>query len=165
MKPTDTLTTIFRHNLWANLRLLERCTELNSEQLNSSVSGTYGSIRDTFQHITLAETGYFSRISTGQRYHHPESEKHLTISEMMVMVEKSGKGLIEWAQKVQSNDKVLVDWDGTSREIPKTVILTQAINHATEHRAQIMVIMTQLGIEPPELDSWTYFDELEKKSD
>jgi hypothetical protein len=29
------------------------------------------------------------------------------------------------------------------------------------NRAQIMVIMTQLGVQPPELDSCTYFDKLE----
>jgi uncharacterized damage-inducible protein DinB len=69
----------------------------------------------------------------------------------------SRSGLIKWAQKMKANDKVLIDWDGTLREGPKTIILTQAINHATEHRGQIMVIMTQLGIQPPDLDSWTYF--------
>ena len=36
--------------------------------------------------------------------------------------------------------------------------LTQVINHATEHRAQIMAILTHLGIQPPELDSWGYFE-------
>jgi uncharacterized damage-inducible protein DinB len=35
------------------------------------------------------------------------------------------------------------------------------INHATEHRAQIMVMLTQLGIQPPELDGWAYFDEFD----
>jgi uncharacterized damage-inducible protein DinB len=45
--------------------------------------------------------------------------------------------------------------------VPKTIILTQVINHATEHRAQVMVLLTQLGIEPPDLQGWTYFDELE----
>jgi uncharacterized damage-inducible protein DinB len=55
-----------------------------------------------------------------------------------------------------------MDWDGTPVETPKTIILTQVINHATEHRAQIMVIMTQIGVQPPELDGWTYFDQLEK---
>ena len=72
---------------------------------------------------------------------------------------ETGKGFIEWAQKVQAEDTVTIDWDGTPREVPKTVIMTQVINHATEHRAQIMVIMTQLGIQPPDLDGWTYFDE------
>ena len=163
METSDTLTTIFRHNLWANLLLLEHCAELGTEQLDTTVSGTYGSIRDTFQHITLAERSYFSRISTGHRYHHPEKAKPMTISDMMESVRETGLGLIEWAHKVQPEDKVLIDWDGTPRQVPKTVILAQAINHATEHRAQIMVIMTQLGIQPPDLDSWTYFDELDKK--
>jgi uncharacterized damage-inducible protein DinB len=28
MQPSDVLTTLFHHHLWANLRLLERCAEL-----------------------------------------------------------------------------------------------------------------------------------------
>jgi len=162
MKPTNTLTTIFRHNLWANLQLFERCAELRSEQLDATIPGTFGSIRDTLEHIALSEHSYFSRISTGQRYHHPEEATPMTILRMVESVRETGLGLIEWAQKVQANDKIGIDWDGTPRQVPKTILLTQAINHATEHRAQIMVIMTQLGIQPPDLDSWTYFDELEK---
>jgi uncharacterized damage-inducible protein DinB len=53
---------------------------------------------------------------------------------------------------------VQVDWDGTPRDVPTTIILTQAINHATEHRAQIMVMLTQLGLQPPDVDGWCYFD-------
>ena len=78
---------------------------------------------------------------------------------MVEAARTTGAGLIEWAPKVEPDDTVQMDWDGTPREVPKTVILTQVINHATEHRAQIMAVMTQLGIQPPELDSWTYFDE------
>lgn len=158
MKQTDTLSTLFRHNQWANLQLLEQCAALTSEQLETSLSGTFGSIRDTLEHIVKAEQSYLSRISTGQPYPHPKDAQPMTIPEMVEVVQKTGTGLIEWAQKVQAGDKVLIDWDGTPRDVPKTTILTQVINHATEHRAQIMVIMTQLGIQPPDLDSWTYFD-------
>jgi len=161
MKPTDTLTTLFSHNLWANLRLLERCASLTSEQLDATIVGTYGSIHDTLQHIVRAERSYFSRTSTGQPYPRSEGEPPMTIAEMMESVRTTGSGLIEWAPKVGASDTVQIDWDGTPREVPKTIILTQVINHATEHRAQIMAILTQLGIEPPELDSWTYFDEME----
>jgi uncharacterized damage-inducible protein DinB len=162
MKPTDTLTTLFSHNLWANLRLLERCAALSREQLNASISGAYGSIRDTLQHIVTSEQSYFSRISTGRRYDRPEEAPPLTLAEMVESARTTGSGLIEWAPKVQAGDTVQIDWDGTPREVPKTILLTQVINHATEHRAQIMAILTQLGIQPPELDSWTYFDEREK---
>ena len=158
MQPADTLTTLFSHNLWANLRLLERCAALSSAQLEATISGTYGSIRDTLQHIVTGEQLYFSLISTGQRYDRPEDAPPMTLAEMMDTVRTTGAGLIEWAPKVQAVDTAQNDSD----DVPKTIILTQAINHATEHRAQIMAILTQLGIQPPELDSWTYFDEREK---
>ena len=160
MNPSDTLTTLFRHNRWANVRILERCAGLTDEQLDATIVGAFGSIRDTLQHIVTAERSYFSRISTGQPYRRPEDAPPLTIAEMTESARTSGSGLIEWAPKVQAGDTVQVNWEGAPRDVPKTILLTQAINHATEHRAQIMAILTQLGIQPPELDSWSYFDEL-----
>jgi uncharacterized damage-inducible protein DinB len=162
MKPTDTLTTLFNHNLWANLRLLERCAKLTSEQLDAAIPGARGSIHDTLQHIVTSEQSYFSRISTGQMLRRSEDAPTMTIPEMMESMRSTGLGLIEWSAKVQADDTVQLDWDGTPREVPKTIILTQVINHATEHREQVKAILTQLGIQPPDLQSWTYFDELEK---
>jgi uncharacterized damage-inducible protein DinB len=162
MNAIDTLTALFSHNLWANLRLLERCAELTGEQLDAAIPGTFGSIRDTLQHIVTAEQSYFSRLSTGQPYRRPQGAPPMSLAEMVDAARTSGRGLIEWAPKVQATDTVQLDWDGTPREVSKTVILTQVINHATEHRAQIMAIMTQIGIQPPELSSWSYFDEREK---
>ncbi len=163
MKTIDTLATLFSHHLWANLRLLERCAELTDEQLSATVPGAYGTIHDTLQHIVKAEQSYFSRISTGQQYNHPQDAPPMTIAEMIEAVRTTGAGLIEWAPKVQANDAVTLNWkDDTPREVPKTIILTQAIYHATEHRAQIMAILTQLGIESPDLQSWQYFDELDQ---
>jgi uncharacterized damage-inducible protein DinB len=161
MLPTDTLTTLFLHNHWANLRLLEQCATLTSEQLNATMTGTYGPIRDTLQHIATAERSYLSRIITGQPYRRPEGAAPMTLEEMSESLRTSGSGLAEWAAKVQADATVQVDWEGTPRQVPKTILLTQAINHATEHRAQIMAILTHLGIQPPELDGWTYFDQQE----
>ena len=162
MKPTDTLTTLFSHHLWANLRLLERCAELTDEQMEATISGTFGSIHATLQHIVRSEQSYFSRISTGQRYSRPADALPMTIAEMIEAARTTGTGLIEWASKVQANDTVRIDWDGTPRDVPKTIILTQVINHATEHREQVKTILTQLGIEPPDLQSWAYFDEMDQ---
>jgi len=159
MKRADTLTILFDHNLWANLGLLERCAELTSQQLDASIVGGYGSIHDTLEHIVKAEQSYFARISTGQSYPRARDEPPMTIAEMQKSAQATGAGLIEWAPKVNAEDTLRLDWDGAPRDVPKTIILTQAINHATEHRAQVMAILTQLGIEPPSLDSWTYFDQ------
>ena len=165
MKPTDTLTTLFSHNLWANLRLLEKCAVLTSEQLNASITGTYGSIRDTLKHIVTAEKWYFSGISTGELHEDPNEPDPVTIAEIMEAARVTGTGFIEWAPKVQAEDITFeINSDGTRWEVPSTIILTQVINHATEHRAQVMTSMTHIGVQPPDLQSWKYFDELSQNS-
>lgn len=165
MQSYPVLETLFRHHLWANLRLLEICATLSDEQQKASTVGGYGSLGDTLQHMVRSERSYFSRISTGQPYHHPEDAPPLTFAQMGEWLRYSGEGLIEWAPKVQATDSVELTWqNGQPDNVPKAVILTQAINHATEHRAQIMVILTQLGVQPPDLDSWSYFEAQKIKS-
>jgi uncharacterized damage-inducible protein DinB len=63
---------------------------------------------------------------------------------------------------VGAGETVQLSWDGVPRETPKAIILTQVINHATEHREQVKAILTELGLEPPDLSAWTYFDELDR---
>ncbi len=41
--------------------------------------------------------------------------------------------------------------------MPVSLFLLQAVNHGTEHRSQVATILTQLGVEPPEMDGWAYF--------
>ena len=154
----ETVATLFRHNLWANVRLFEVCAHLSDEQLDASVTGGYGSIRDTMQHIVTAERSYLQRITTGQPYRRPQGAPPLTIAEMQDSIRTSGEGFIVAAPNVQTQDSVTVDREGTPRSVPSTILLTQAINHATEHRAQITAVLTHLGVEPPSLDGWTYFD-------
>ena len=43
--------------------------------------------------------------------------------------------------------------------MPVSLFLLQAVNHGTEHRSQVATILTQLGVEPPEMDGWAYFFE------
>jgi uncharacterized damage-inducible protein DinB len=43
--------------------------------------------------------------------------------------------------------------------MPVGLFLLQAINHGTEHRSQIATTLTQLGVEPPEMDGWGYIFE------
>lgn len=159
MTRSDVLTTLFSHHLWANLCLFERCATLTDEQYAASIPGSFGTIWVTMQHIVTSEQSYFSRISTGQRLNRPENAPDLTMAEMLDSLRTTGTGLIEWASKVNADDTVDIDWEGTPRDVPKPILLTQVINHATEHREQIKAILTEIGIEPPDLQGWTYFDE------
>ena len=154
---SGTLETLFRHNAWANALLFERCAALSDAQLDASIIGAYGSIRDTLIHIANSERSYLHRITTGKPYRRPEGAPAPSIAMLQESVRSTGEAMIIAAPKVQPGETVVVDWQGTPRSVPSAILLTQAINHATEHRAQIMATLTQLGIQPPDLDGWTYF--------
>src|SRR5262245_18451424 len=57
------LTTLFGHNVWANLKLLDFCEHLSDAQLDATAIGCFGSIRDTLQHIVGAEVSYVERVN------------------------------------------------------------------------------------------------------
>ena len=158
----EPIDTLFRHNLWANTRLFEQCAGLSDAQLDASIVGAFGSIRDTLHHIANSEYGYWYRIMTGHSCRRPEGLPPPTLEGLKESIRLSGEGFIAIAPKILAQDTVIMDWQGAPRTVPCTVLMTQAITHATEHRAQILATLTQFGIQTPDLDGWTYFDEREK---
>ena len=67
-----------------------------------------------------------------------------------------GQGYLDVIPQLDSIGPVRVAWDNQVWYVPPGIILAQAINHATEHRAQIMTTLTQLGLEAPEVSGWEY---------
>jgi uncharacterized damage-inducible protein DinB len=151
------LLAIFRHNLWANARLFEFCTKLSEAQLAEHDPGAYGTLRATLEHLVRAEQSYVRRFtdqSVGERW---PDDKRPAPTEMLARIQLTSQALIDCAARVQSGDTILVHWDNKAWPIPAGTILTQAINHATEHRTNITTILKRMGVEPPELDGWTYY--------
>ena len=159
-KPAEEpLVELFRHHLWANLRLLDSCENLSDAQLEATTPGTFGSIRATLIHLVGSDESYLARLTGERPADAIGKEAVVGIAELRAHIRRSGAGLIQAAGRADKIGRIRVAWDDQAWQFPASIILTQAINHATEHRAQIMAILTQLGIQPPDLDGWSYFDE------
>lgn len=158
-RSTQSLMTIFyRHNLWSNLRLCDACLKLNEEQLNYSDPGAYGSIHRTLVHLVRAEGRYLYHLVKWETNHASKAEDNPTIADLRGRVEESGNMLLQVATAIDPDEEIQI---GDSDEyMPAKVILLQAVHHAHEHRTQICSMMGQLGLEPPELSSWTYYYEV-----
>ncbi len=155
------LVELFRQNRWANLCLLDLCAGLDEEVLQAGLPGTFGPVHETLEHIVAAEENYLHRLRTGQRHPSEEAPDVLpSIAELRERVGRSGDGLIEVAERFHTGMAYPMEWeDGKTYEVPAEVVLVQAINHATEHRSQVLTILTQQGIAVPELSGWGYFDD------
>ena len=163
MPNMDLVVEFFRHNTMMNERLLEACRQLPPEQLAATATGTYGSIGATLVHVANAQVGYAARF-LGTEHPPPGRLEEDPFPGFEALEERFAVGnanLEEAAARAREDHEVQVRGDdppGTWR-MPASLILLQAVNHGTEHRSQVATILTHLGIEPPEMDGWTYFDE------
>jgi uncharacterized damage-inducible protein DinB len=155
---TTGLTDFFKQNLWANLRLLDACTNLSDEQLDATTRGTFGSVRETLMHLLAAEEGYVYRF-TGQRSEPAFSARDPFpgFDELRQRARKAGENLIAIAGQGEENRILHIFYDEQNHEVPAIFVLIQAINHGTDHRSQVATVLSQQGITPPELDGWSYY--------
>src|SRR5438876_57097 len=151
------LVEMFQHNLWANLRLLDACTDLVDDQLAATATGTYGPLGDTLVHLLAAEERYVSLL-TDHEHDQPlmEEQPWPGLPELQKRAQASGAALIALAPRLRPQRIFRGTRRGRPYEFRAAIPLVQAINHATEHRAHVTTILTQLGIEPPALDGWNY---------
>jgi uncharacterized damage-inducible protein DinB len=146
----------YRQNEWANLTIIELCSVLDDDQLDSTAVGTYGSIRDTLTHIVSAEGSYAFRLG------HEPSPRLLNddpwpgFDALKEMVSAAADSLVAASQDAPDRIIQVGSDDGDKFDVEAEVILIQAFNHGTEHRSQICTILTTLGIEPLELSGWDW---------
>lgn len=154
---TAGLSDFFQYNLWANLSLLDACEPLSDAQLDTTTVGTFGTIRETLMHLFGSEEGYaghFTKtVSTPQLR---ELTSFPGFDELRRRAAMSGKDLIKIAEHGDLNQVFSLD-NGTY-ESPAIIVMIQALNHAIDHRSHISTLLSQQGIEPPNLDGWAYND-------
>ncbi|WP_420642010.1 DinB family protein [Candidatus Leptofilum sp.] len=155
-----TLVELFKHNLWANLRLLDACAMLAPEQLEAKIEGTYGRIQDTLVHLLAAE-GHYVTLLTGVKPERPmrSSDAFPGIQSLHQHATTSGEALIKIAQEDPFEKILNVTYDGEEHDLRAVVPLVQAIHHANEHRTHVATILSQLGQEPPDISVWAYDDD------
>jgi uncharacterized damage-inducible protein DinB len=154
---SSALEQMWAHNNWANRRLIEACKDLDDKVLGASVDGTYGAIKDTLLHIVASQEGYAALLTEKSREEREISheDEFPGFDRLAEISDSSGKVLSDVAEQVA--DKTYQrPFGGKEWKIPGKVVLTQMINHATEHRAHINTILTQNGVEPVNLDGWSH---------
>lgn len=163
---SDLIEDFYRQNEWANLRLIEVCRGLTTEQLDATAQGAFGSIRSTLTHLIGAEALNVRRLNgTPGREIPSRGAVWPGFAGLEEVVRSSAIGLIERARTVGGSIVAVEEAPGTRFEIAANVLLIQAINHSTEHRGQICTILTVLGALPSTgddgqtiVDAWAWSD-------
>jgi len=152
--PEPILARLFKHNDWANLRVIGACSALSAEQLDAPPqSATQGTIRATLTHLVSSQQGYLALLTLPVEARSSSSPAFADLEEAAA---RSGQALIALASGETVSDLIAQLRTSDDYYVKPWVVLLQAINHAAEHREQICSMLTALGVTPPDLDGWAY---------
>ena len=153
------LSLFFRHNLWANLNLFNTCLALTNTELNHTDRGTYGSIEATLTHLVRSEERYLFFLNGLKIEDENRLDTKITTTELRQRILQSGQALIQVVESIQPNAQVQVGEGEKAELIPAMIVLLQIIYHSNEHRTHVATLLGQLGIKPPPLSGWDFYDE------
>lgn len=156
---TSVVTTLFKHNAWANMKLLDFCAELNAEQLDTTAIGGFGSIRDTLLHIVGAEVSYVERVNDKRPAKPFARDEFPGFAVMQDAARWASDELLQLALAARTETIVQQRPPRDRIAYPLASLMVQAVTHSTEHRTQIAAIITQVGMEPPDMSGWAYMEE------
>ena len=162
---TSVLTAFFAHNTWANLKLLNFCERLSDEQLDASAIGGYGTIRDTLVHIIGAEVSYVERVNGKLPAAPPPNDQFPGFAVLKDVARWAGDELLQLAVSAREDTAVRQRPPRHIYQYRLASLMVQAITHSTEHRTQIAAIITQLGMEPPDMSGWQYMEDIGELQD
>ncbi len=159
---TEYIRTLYAYNAWANQRILDTAAQLTPEQFVASVGASFPSVRDTLVHTLSAQWMWLSRwkgISPRTALNPNEFPDLAAICARWDEVDRDLHTFIG-----------ALDEDGLARVVrytntkgqpwayPLWQLLLHQVNHATQHRSEIAVMLTQAGHSPGEIDLIQYID-------
>lgn len=155
----NTLSLFFRYNLWANLSLFNACLSLTDSQLSHADRGTYGSIQATLTHLVRSEERYLFFLSGNKMTDDQRADAKISTAELRERVLRSGQALLQVIKSLQPDTQVQVGEGEKAELMPAAIVLLQTIYHSNEHRTHVATLLGQLGIGPPPLSGWDFYDE------
>ena len=156
------LERLLAHMKWANQLTIEHLQTLPNEALRAFATNPEWHVAEIMHHIVDAADAYAFRI-TEERCELPgesiqELESIADLANLKVQAELVDSALQE-CSKLDDVQLEFKNYSGNLVNRWRSTILSQAIHHATEHRAQIASALEAKGFKPvdlDELDLWRF---------
>ena len=163
---TIALNRLLAHMSWANQKTIAHLQTLPEQSLSAFATNQKWQVAEITHHIVDAADAYAFRI-TGEHPQLPgESIPEIKTISDLVLIAKQAEVIDAALLKSVSLADEQIEFTNYAGKLVKrwrSTILSQAIHHATEHRAQIASALEAKGFTPvdlDELDLWAF--EIEK---
>ena len=154
---------LFDYNAWANNRVLDRVAKLSDSEYMApaGLDRGNGSIRATLVHALDTEEAWLERCQSRDLVEVLTEEQVASIAALRTRWDEAAS---KWRALLSQLTEADLDTpvtntsprSGRSYTNPLWARLSHALNHATQHRSEIALALTQLGHSPGDLDFLMY---------
>jgi uncharacterized damage-inducible protein DinB len=162
---TDLIRCFYDYNTWANERIVTTATHLTDAQFVAAGSASFSSIRDTLVHTMWAQWNWLLRWRGEPNPPHFDAEDYPDVAAVRTA----------WGEIDRETHAFVADVDEAaldalcryvnSRNEPMAYPLWQQmlhqVNHGTQHRSEVAMILTDYGHSPGGMDFILYLDRVE----
>ena len=151
----DRFKKMFLYNYWANKRVWKHVTMLSEEQFTRRCDYSMGSVSQQVVHQMFAEELWLSRIrGDEQTVKARRYASRVAIASHWKDVEQAWLSYLDTLAEDQLNEEITFTSQTYETEFhnPRWEGLMQTINHSTDHRAQILSLIHQVGGDTSEQD-------------
>lgn len=147
---------------WANQQTLDHLETLPGAALGAFATNPDWTVAEIARHIVDAADFYVFRITGDWPKTSGEKVQELVRIEDISMLKSQAADIDAALAECMNLDDIQVEFKNSRGEFVKrwrSTILSQAIHHATEHRAQIASALEAKGFKPvdlDELDLWSF---------
>lgn len=149
--------TLARYNTWANRRLFAACARLGAEAYLRERPSFFGSIHKTLNHILVGDRIWLARFTkSGTAPKALADELAKDFPALSALRDKEDRRILDFASSLTDKDVTAVfnysDIKGAPHAVPMSLCLAHLFNHQTHHRGQVHGMLSEEGLDPPQLD-------------
>ena len=162
MTRLEEIRDLFGYHRWANGRILDAAAALSTDQLDRDLASSFGSVRGTLAHALGADWVWLSRWLGESPTAFPDWDvsTHPRLLERWREIEGRQKQFLDGLDESDLDRVVTYKvFSGKTFSNPLAELFRHVVNHATYHRGQVVTMLRQLGLKPPQTDLILYYRE------
>jgi uncharacterized damage-inducible protein DinB len=152
----DGLAALYEYDAYANRLVLDGLAQLSEDEFTRAPSPSRSTVRTLLLH-SLEGEAWFLAMCQGRTFEQPDLPTLNDIGRFQGELEKEQRAFIATLSENDLACEAPIEFGGRPYHLPVWQLLVQAFLHATQHRAELGIVLGQMGHPLPTMDIIVHF--------
>jgi uncharacterized damage-inducible protein DinB len=159
----ELIRNLYQYNNWANARILNTAAQLPPDQLRAETNSSFGSVHSTLVHILEAQWVWLQRWQGYSPSTALDPQTFPDLDHLRVRwdeVERETQDFVSRCTEADlARDITYRNYQNELWTYPLWQQILHQVNHATQHRSEVAMVLSAWGLSPGGLDFLYFIDE------